>query len=147
MRITAAAEKLSAKRRVAKERLAEERMASPDPCLKGETWGTRICGGFRRCRSLHFGRDDNSRFWDGGEGDVGIADAGALPCPGSREGAVALLDDGGVGVFAGSVFEGGEVVEVFAVAADGEVERGAALGLGRASRRVGDQLRPSSLSE
>ena len=38
------------------------------------------------------------------------------------------MNDGGIGVFAGLVFEGVEDSEVVAVGADGEIERCAALG-------------------
>lgn len=38
------------------------------------------------------------------------------------------MNDGGIGVFAGLVFEGIEELEVIAVETDGEIERCAALG-------------------
>ena len=52
------------------------------------------------------------------------ADSFAVPGPGHEEVAVLALDDCGVGVLAGLVFEGREHLEVLAVGADGEVERG-----------------------
>ena len=62
------------------------------------------------------------------QGDGGEADAFAVPGVGDVEFAVFALDDGGIGVLAGLVFESGEDFEVLAVGADGEIEWGSACG-------------------
>ena len=68
---------------------------------------------------------------EGADGELGgidgdVFDALALPGVGDVHEAIGGLDDGGIGVFAGSIFEDERGVPFFAVAGDGNVEGGAA---------------------
>ena len=67
-------------------------------------------------------------FGDKGEGKVEVLDGFALVGVGHLEIAVGGLDEGGVGEFAGLVFEGAKHGEVFKIGGDGEVKWGAAGG-------------------